>query len=97
MSKLTAVRTQIKTGRPSYVNALLIASRGIQQKERCGNNTRAVFVDDVRVPGYWGGACAGCKWKDGASGCSYAARGEAKYLPSSFAAAPATALQELLD
>ena len=52
---------QIRSARPSYVNALLIASRGVPQRRLCGRNNGMVFADHVRLPGFWGGACAGCK------------------------------------
>uniref|UniRef100_A0A7N2N7K4 Uncharacterized protein n=1 Tax=Quercus lobata TaxID=97700 RepID=A0A7N2N7K4_QUELO len=89
--------SQVKTGRPSYVNAILIASRGLPQRTRCTKNSRWVFAEDVRVPGYWGGACAGCKWRDGAASCSYADKNEAKYIPPSMVPAPRLAIEELED
>lgn len=79
------------------MNALLIASRGLSQRESCARNTRTVFVEDVRVPGYWGGACAGCKWKDHGARCSYSNRGEPKYEPSDLALLPRGAIEELED
>lgn len=88
---------QIRTGRASYVNALLIASRGLRQHTACEKNTRAVFGEDVRVPGFWGGSCAGCKWRDGAASCSYAQPNEPKYQPSSLATLPRDVVEELED
>nr|POF03162.1 hypothetical protein CFP56_75889 [Quercus suber] len=89
--------SQVKTGRPSYVNAILIASRGLHQRTRCTKNSRWVFAEDVRVPGYWGGGCAGCKWRDGAASCSYANKDEPKYIPASMVPAPRLAIEELED
>ncbi|TKA61189.1 hypothetical protein B0A49_10556 [Cryomyces minteri] len=43
----TTDQKTLRTGRPSYVNALLIASRGVKQAAICGNNSRAVFVEQV--------------------------------------------------
>lgn len=88
---------QIRTGRASYVNALLIASRGLRQHIACEKNTRAVFGEDVRVPGFWGGSCAGCKWRDGAASCSYAQLTEPKYQPSALATLPRNIVEELED
>lgn len=79
------------------MNALLIASRGLSQRERCAHNARTVFIEDVRVPGYWAGACAGCKWKDHGVRCSYSNRGEPKYEPSDLAVLPRGAIEELED
>lgn len=88
---------QIQSARPSYVNALLIASRGIPQARTCGRNNGMVFADHVRLPGFWGGACAGCKWRDGAARCSYASPGEPKYSPAGLASLPHSIVEELED
>ncbi|KAK5019996.1 hypothetical protein LTR60_000934, partial [Cryomyces antarcticus] len=82
---------------PSYVNAVLIASRGLAQRNACANNTLSVFKDQVRIPGYWGGSCAGCKWKDGSAHCSYGDKTEAKFQPSSVASLPRNLIEELED
>ncbi|KAK5139300.1 hypothetical protein LTR04_003706 [Oleoguttula sp. CCFEE 6159] len=88
---------QLITGRPSYVNAVLIASRGLAQRNACANNTLSVFKDQVRIPGYWGGSCAGCKWKDGSAHCSYGDKTEAKFQPTSVASLPRNIIEELED
>lgn len=69
------------TGRPSYVNAILIASRGVEEEDDCEHRTSWVFRDTVRLPAWWGGACAAYKWKDHASRCSYAGLEEEKWEP----------------
>ncbi|KAF7585224.1 hypothetical protein BBP40_011657 [Aspergillus hancockii] len=87
----------VKSGRPSYVNAILIASRGVPQRVPCTHNTGVVFLDPVRLPGYWGGSCPGCKWRDHAARCSYASRHEAKYVPARLAGIPRGTIEELED
>lgn len=64
---------QIHSQRPSYINALLIQSRGlplVQPCLACQQGQRRPFPDCARVPGHFGGACANCKWRDAASRCS---------------------------
>ena len=66
---------QISTHRPSYLNAILIQSRGRTlglpclacRSERSGLRP---FPECRRVAGHFGGACANCKWRDHASRCS---------------------------
>lgn len=65
--------SQIVSGRPSYVNALLIYTRGLVSAP-CGlrchtNHSNRPFSQCVRIPGYWDGCCANCKWLDWASQC----------------------------
>ncbi|KAL4788754.1 hypothetical protein BDV19DRAFT_383652 [Aspergillus venezuelensis] len=88
---------QLQTARPSYVNAILIASRGVKVREPCKHNSRWVFGEQVRIPGYWNGCCAGCKWKDGGAKCTYFDPYELKYVPASVAPLPRTVLEELED
>lgn len=88
---------QIQSARPSYVNALLIASRGVSQVKMCERNSGMVFADHVRLPGFWGGACAGCKWQDRAARCSYASPREPKYSPAGLASLPHSVVEELED
>ncbi|KAL3435104.1 hypothetical protein BDV09DRAFT_185238 [Aspergillus tetrazonus] len=88
---------QVRTARPSYVNAILIASRGVKTRESCSMNTRSVFGEHVRIPGYWNGACAGCKWKDGGARCDFYADREPKYVPLSVAELPRAPIEELED
>ena len=61
------------------------------------NNTCTVFVEDVQLPGYWGGSCAGCKWKDHGAQCSFADRDEAKYHPTDLASLPRGVIEEVED
>ena len=66
---------QIGTHRPSYVNAILIQSRGRRGVHSCVSCRNAIpgprpFPECRRVPGHFGGACANCKWRDHASRCS---------------------------
>ncbi|KAE8334105.1 hypothetical protein BDV24DRAFT_170591 [Aspergillus arachidicola] len=59
--------------RPSYVNTLLIQSRGHRLAEPCTRcrrgQGRLLFPECRQVPGAFGGACANCKWPDKASQC----------------------------
>ena len=71
--------TQVGTHRPSYVNAILIQSRGAAAGQACGECRRRglrPFPRCVRVAGHFGGACGNCKWRDHAARCSYDAPGE---------------------
>ncbi|KAL2787988.1 hypothetical protein BJX66DRAFT_309806 [Aspergillus keveii] len=70
---------QILTGRPSYINAILIASRGKQMAVPCTRNKRRLFRDSIRIPGIWLGACAGCKWLDRAKVCGFNYEDRKKY------------------
>ncbi|KAL4761543.1 uncharacterized protein BDW70DRAFT_159803 [Aspergillus foveolatus] len=88
---------QVRTARPSYVNAILIASRGVKTRGLCSRNTRSVFGEHVRIPGYWNGACAGCKWKDGGARCDFYAEREPKYVPLSVAELRVAPIEELED
>jgi hypothetical protein len=72
-------KTQILTGRPSYINAILIASRGKQMAVPCTRNKRRLFRDSIRIPGIWLGACAGCKWLDRAKVCGFNHEERKKY------------------
>lgn len=71
---------QVNTGRPSYINALLIQSRGIEVPGGCTNSRSGVFASCVRLPGYFGGCCGNCKWKDHGARCSVRRPGEAKHV-----------------
>ncbi|PWY76987.1 hypothetical protein BO70DRAFT_256324, partial [Aspergillus heteromorphus CBS 117.55] len=88
---------QVRTWRPSYVNAILIASRGVRQPAPCNNITHSVFFKNIRLPGFWDGCCAGCKWKDHGARCAYASKGEVKYQPASIAALPRAIIEKLKD
>lgn len=71
---------QVNTGRPSYVNALIIQSRGIEVPDGCTNSRSGVFAKCVRLPGFFGGCCGNCKWKDHGARCSVRNPGEAKHV-----------------
>ena len=64
---------QISDGRPSYINALLIQSRGEPLKKPCTRCRNMDFLKPfptcARLTGYFGGSCANCKWADKASLC----------------------------
>jgi hypothetical protein len=75
------IRSQIKMARPSYVNALLIASRGIPMPNPCEHSTNGLpFGGNVRLPGTFNGACANCQWRDHASQCTLGNRHERQYI-----------------
>lgn len=67
---------QLAMHRPSYVNSLLIASRGYEVRQPCSTCCHArssvprPFPICVRVPGHFGGCCANCKWRDWADRCT---------------------------
>lgn len=71
---------QVNTGRPSYINALIIQSRGIEIPGGCRNSRSGVFATTVRLPGYFGGCCGNCKFKDHGARCSVRNPGEPKLL-----------------
>jgi hypothetical protein len=60
--------------RPSYVNAVLIQSRGMAHHRPCsacrGGAGFRPFPECRHLPGHFGGACGNCKWRDHASRCS---------------------------
>ncbi|OJD20098.1 hypothetical protein ACJ73_08569 [Blastomyces percursus] len=65
---------QVRSHRPSYINVLLIQSRGQPEPHACtacrdGPGFRP-FPECRRVPGHFGGACGNCKWQDHAARCS---------------------------
>jgi hypothetical protein len=59
---------QIRTGRPSYINVVLIQSRGILAIRACStcrsNSGPRPFVECQILAGFWGGCCGNYKWKD---------------------------------
>lgn len=65
---------QLVQHRDSYINALLIQSRGIRMQHPCAacqsTRGRPVFPECRRVPGAYNGCCANCKWRDHASHCT---------------------------
>jgi hypothetical protein len=68
------------SARPSYINAVLIQSRGIfvgAPCSACASQMRLSihgwakpFPVCVRLPGHFGGCCGNCKWRDHAARCS---------------------------
>lgn len=65
--------------RPSYLNAVLIQSRGSAGMtcEACAvRPDRGPFTDCRRVRGHFDGACGNCKWRDHAARCTVRAPGE---------------------
>jgi hypothetical protein len=72
---------QILSNRPSYINALLISSRGVWQPDACTacrakieadpNGYASPFAFCVRIVGQFGGACNNCKWLDHGARCSF--------------------------
>ena len=66
---------QIVSHRPSYINAILIQSRGQPANPGClqCRNPRIglrPFPECRAAPGHFGGACANCKWRDHGAACS---------------------------
>ena len=65
---------QIGSHRQSYVNAILIKSRGRAVQTACdqclGRRGLRPFPECRRLPGHFGGCCANCKWPDHAVRCS---------------------------
>ena len=65
--------TEQKLLRPSYMNAVLIQSRGTGTRTctKCAARPgRGPFPECRQAPGFFGGACGNCKWPDGTQGCS---------------------------
>lgn len=67
----------IASNRPSYVNGLLIHSRGndsptacTQCAEKRGKNALGPFLVCRVLRGQFGDSCSNCKWFDGTSACS---------------------------
>ena len=64
----------LNTEASNYVNAMLIQSRGALSSVPCesciGNKSRKPFLDCVRSPGNFHGACGNCKWREEACWCS---------------------------
>lgn len=63
---------QIMSHRPSYINALLIQSRGTPSATPCTECSRrgsGPFLACVKLHGHFGGACGSCKWRDHAVRC----------------------------
>ena len=66
---------QIGSHRASYINAILIQSRGRAVSQPCEACRRPrtglrSFPECRRAIGHFGGACANCKWRDHGNRCS---------------------------
>jgi hypothetical protein len=74
------MEAQLRSHRPSYVNAVLIHRAGRDVRFPCGNCAAKAARSPYRVPhpfptcrkisGYFGSCCSNCKWPDGAASCS---------------------------
>ena len=64
---------QVLMHRLSYINALLIQSRGVVQVPACTRCQRGLgpFPECRRVLGHFGGCCGNCKWPDAAARCQF--------------------------
>ena len=65
---------QLGSHRPSYVNAVLIQSRGRTRAVRCTECRRrglTPFPECRRLRGHFGGCCANCKWRDHGARCRF--------------------------
>ena len=63
------------------VNALLIASRGIPMERECTTSTNGrPFARNLRIPGFFTGVCANCKWNGTSGRCSLGNIIERQYL-----------------
>jgi len=63
---------QIISQRPSYINAILIQSRGIYVRRGCTECRRrgmTPFPICIQLPDYFDGCCGNCKWRDHAVRC----------------------------
>ena len=75
-SMVTAVRLHCR--QPSYVNALLVQSRGESSATDCDSCHRELgfacdrkpFPECRHLPGHFGGVCGKCKWFDHSARCS---------------------------
>ena len=70
---------QVQSGRPSYVNAILIQRAGALIPEGC-NRCRRVgkrpFLECRFIWNHFGGACGNCKWRDHGKRCKHGAEEE---------------------
>lgn len=72
---------QVQSHRQSYINALLIQSRGALATPPCrecstradmaGDGRTRPFPECRRLAGHFGGCCANCKWRDHAARCPF--------------------------
>jgi Protein of unknown function (DUF3716) len=68
------IPAQVAQHRPSYINAILIQSRGHVQDPPCARCARPgglrPFVECRRIQGHFGGCCGNCKWPDHGIRCT---------------------------
>ncbi|KAJ5205115.1 hypothetical protein N7472_001563 [Penicillium cf. griseofulvum] len=91
---------QIRSARPSYVNGLLIASRGVRFPGICHRSRQGYLFGKsiVRLPGTWEGCCANCKWKEQTAQCNVRNSNEPRYIPQASAPLPPPSrVEELTD
>ncbi|KAJ5422792.1 hypothetical protein N7491_011237 [Penicillium cf. griseofulvum] len=91
---------QIRSARPSYVNGLLIASRGVRFLGICHRSRQGYPFGKsvVRLPGTWEGCCANCKWKEQIAQCNVRNSNEPRYIPQASAPLPPLSrVEELTD
>ena len=67
---------QVLSGRPSYINAILIQSRGRTVGQECGccagrAGLRPFLQCRTAGPEHFDGACGNCKWRDHAARCTF--------------------------
>lgn len=64
---------QVLMHRMSYVNGLLIQSRGFVQNPACTRCQRGLgpFPECLRVLGHFSGCCGNCKWPDFCARCRF--------------------------
>jgi Protein of unknown function (DUF3716) len=66
---------QMGSHRASYINAILIQSRGVARNPPCGACAAdrpglRPFPECRRIQGHFGGCCGNCKWRDHAARCT---------------------------
>ena len=71
---------QIASQRQSYINGVLIQSRGSASPSPCAACRKNLhpFTECVQLLGHWGGCCGNCKWKDFGARCSAFVQGSGK-------------------
>ena len=72
ISKATPTMDQMEKNRQSYVNGILIQSRGIENPTPCTvcSSYARPFDKCISIPGKWNNCCGNCKWREKANGCT---------------------------
>ncbi|KAL6154144.1 hypothetical protein ACJBU6_07429 [Exserohilum turcicum] len=78
VARTTLHARQILGGRPSYLKAFLVYSRGALNATFCDNCAPVLdgakeftaFAGCVSIHGEWGGACSNCIWQDHGARCT---------------------------